>query len=79
MGNGKWITAMAYGVEGADGRTHVGLIVLHKKISMSFTPRNSEEIFALVTADLHWCADTALPWTELTHFSAQQWRIGKGG
>ena len=64
----KWLTTFHYGVLGADGKQHVGHVVIFSKFSLDLT-KNADQIYDLITEDM--LADGAragLPWTELVEF-----------
>ena len=70
----KWVTAIAYGVMGADDKMHVRLLTFHSKFEMDLE-KNCERIFDYITEDLQWCKDTALPWKELVHFTGTSFPV----
>ena len=67
----KWVSAFAYGVIGADGKQHVGLVVERGRKGMDFLNKSDMEwITAMVNRDLAW--DTkALPFKEFVNFSGR--------
>ena len=65
----KWVSAFAYGVKGADGDDHVGLVMVRGKKAMNLA---SDEFFdwmeEMINRDI---PDDAAPFTELLNFSGQ--------
>lgn len=71
---GKWVTAFYYGVTGADGKLRVGMVSIDKKFELDLS-KNIEQIHDLITEDLQWDKEAALPWTELDYFGGQQIKV----